>query len=79
MQANWVADRVRAAHDNRPSLDDYLITDMTFRYTTLKQWEFAASIRNLFDEEAFEHTGRSIVNDFPLAERNFYAEARYKF
>ena len=55
------------------------MTDTTLRNTGLKQWEFAASIRNLFDEDAREATGTSIEDDFPLAERNLYAELKYKF
>ena len=79
VQASWIADRNRADGDIRADVDDYIITDTTFRYTGLKQWEFAASVRNLFDEDAREHTGQSIQDDLPLPERNFYAEVRYKF
>lgn len=79
LQASWIADRNRSDGDPRSNLDDYIITDTTFRYTGLKQWEFAASVRNLFDENAREHTGRSVPDDLPLPERNIYAEVRYKF
>lgn len=79
IQASWIADRHRAEGDSRSDVDDYIITDTTLRYSALKQWEFAASVRNLFDEDAREHTGRSIPNDLPLPERNFYAELIYKF
>ncbi|MCW8930071.1 MAG: TonB-dependent receptor [Gammaproteobacteria bacterium] len=79
VQASWIADRKRADGDAREDVDDYIITDTTLRYAGLKQWEFAASVRNLFDEDAREHTGQSLPDDFPLAERNFYVEIRYKF
>jgi len=79
VQASWIADRERADSDTRSDMDDYIITDTTLRYTGLEQWEFAASIRNLFDEDAREHAGASVEDDLPLAERNFYAEVRYKF
>ena len=79
LQANWIADRVRADNDPRSAVSDYVITDTTLRYTGLKQWEFAVSVRNLLDEDAREHTGQSIPNDLPLAERNAYAEIRYKW
>lgn len=78
LQANWVADRERSERDSRSDMDDYIITDTTLRYTGLKQWEFAASVRNLFDEDAREHIGQ-VQDDLPLPERNFYAEIRYKF
>jgi len=77
-QANWIADRSRTEKDSRSAVADYVVTDMTLRYTGLKQWEFVTSVRNLFDEDAREHTGGSIANDLPLPERSFYAEIRYK-
>ena len=79
IQSNWIADRKRADNDPRDNIDDYIITDTTLRYSGLKQWDFAVSIRNLFDENAREHTGKSIADDLPLAERNIYAELRYQF
>jgi outer membrane receptor protein involved in Fe transport len=79
VQANWIADRIRSSNDVRMAVDDYAITDTTIRYTGLKNWEFTASIRNLFDEDAREATGASIPNDFPLPERNIFAQVMYKF
>ncbi|MCW9046685.1 MAG: TonB-dependent receptor [Gammaproteobacteria bacterium] len=83
IQANWIGKRPRNTSgtnpDLRPAVDDYVITDTTLRYAATNNWEFAASIRNLFDTDAREFTGRSIENDLPLPERNTYAEARYKF
>ena len=83
VQASWIGKRPRntsgTSPDLRPAVDDYLITDTTLRYAATNNWEFAASIRNLFDSNAREFTGRSIENDLPLPERNAYAEMRYKF
>jgi iron complex outermembrane receptor protein len=79
IQSNWVGDRTRGKNDSRPSLDDHTITNTTLRYNPLKHWEFAISIRNLFDEEALEHTSPKIPGDLPLPERNIYAEIRYNF
>jgi iron complex outermembrane receptor protein len=79
VQLNWIADRDRKEGDPRSDIDDYSITDTTLRYDGLKNWEFAGSIRNVFNEDAREATGTSIPNDFPLAERSFYAQATYKF
>ena len=79
VQASWIAERNRADDDTRSDVDDYIITDTTLRYTGFKQWELAVSVRNVFDEDAREHTGASIADDLPLPERNFYAELRYKF
>lgn len=79
VQSNWIGKRERSPSDTRPPVDDYLLTDTTIRYATSASWEFAASVRNLFDTDAREFTGRSIPDDLPLPERNFYAEIRYTF
>ncbi len=77
LQGNWIGERVRAPGDVRAPLDDYLLTDTTIRYSAPKQWEFAFSVRNLFDVDAREYTSRSVPNDLPLPERNYYAELRF--
>ncbi len=84
IQANWIADRERAEHDSRKKMSDYTITDTTFRYNGLKNWEFAASIRNIFNENAKDQANiRDNISgakmDLPLPERNAWAEIRYKF
>ncbi|MCU7904733.1 MAG: TonB-dependent receptor [Candidatus Thiodiazotropha sp. (ex Epidulcina cf. delphinae)] len=79
LQANWIGERIRSNNDDRSSLNDYLVADTTVRFTGLKNWEFAASVRNMFDEDAREHTGSSVPNDLPLPERSYFAEIRYNF
>ncbi len=83
LQTNWIGERERnltgASPDLRDPVDDHFVTDTTIRFAGLKSWEFAASVRNLFDTDAREFTGRAIADDLPLPERNVYAEARYKF
>ncbi len=79
MQGNWIGERKRAASDTRPPLDAYFLTDTTIRYSRLKKWEFAASVRNLFDVDAREYTGKSIPDDLPLPGRNYYVEMLYRF
>jgi len=79
LQANWIGERPRGTNDSRDALASYTIIDTTIRYAHSDKLEFAASIRNLFDSDNNEITGRSIPGDLPLAERNAYAEARYNF
>lgn len=79
LQTNWIGARERTDIDARDPLDAFSITDTTLRYASSDHWEFAASIRNLFDKDAREYTGASIADDLPLPERNAYAELRYKF
>ena len=84
VQANWLSDRRRdydgdTSLDSRSAMDDNFIIDTTVRYNGLKEWELAASVRNLFDEDAMEYTGGNSRDYLPLAERNLFLEARYKF
>ena len=78
-QANWLGERPRPSADPRPALPAYTISDTTLRYDGQQSWSFAASIRNLFDEDAKEYSTGSLQNDLPLAERSFYLEMQYKF
>jgi len=81
-QLNWVAERQRAAGDSRPAVPDYTTLDLTLRSKGGKnQWEYAASVRNLFDATVLEPSlapGTAIPNDLPMAPRSLYVQAVYK-
>jgi iron complex outermembrane receptor protein len=86
LQANWTGKREQQpvppypVRDPRSPLGPQTLADTTIRYVHDKQWEFAASIRNLFDEDAREYTSaKSLAEYLPLPGRNFFAEIRYKF
>jgi outer membrane receptor protein involved in Fe transport len=79
-QITYVGERQRVFGDPRPPLKSYTLADMTLRRTQIKDnFEFAASIRNIFDSDAREPTPSpgSIPNDLPLAGRNIYIELSY--
>lgn len=79
-QVTWVGERQRIFGDPRPSLKGYTLVDLTLRRTRISEnFELAASVHNLFDADAREPSlsANFIPNDFPLAGRNFYLEARY--
>lgn len=81
-QVNWVADRKRAAGDTRPEIPDYTTVDLTLRTSRSKnQWEFAGSVRNLFNANVLEPSlapGLTIPNDLPMAPRSVYLQAMYR-
>lgn len=83
-QVNFVADRKRATGDTRPDIADYTTVDLSLRTNSgRKGWEFAGSIRNLFNADVREPApytppGISIPNDLPLARRSFYLQAIYR-
>lgn len=79
LQSTWIGERSRPAGDSRDPVDAYLLTDTTVRYSTRDAWEFAASVRNLFDVDAREYTGRSVPEDLLLPGRNYYGEVRVAF
>jgi len=91
VQANWTADRRRSSSNStsvttgaynglaRPDLDNNFVVDTTVRYEHSNQWEFAASVKNLLNDDARESTGKTVLLDLPLPERNVFVEMRYKF
>jgi len=79
-QANWVADRKRAAGDVRPEIDDYTTVDMTLRHKPENSsWEFAFSGHNILDEDVREPSPAPglIANDLPLAGSSYHLEVGY--
>jgi len=81
-QLNWVAERKRAAGDNRPDIPDYTTLDLTMRTTNRSQpWGLAISVRNLFNADVREPSlapGTAIPNDLPMAPRTAYIQLSYR-
>lgn len=80
---NWdiEADHVgkRRGSLTRP-VDAYTVVDSTWRYAYSREWEFAFSVRNLFNADAYEYSSSiPAPYNLPLPKRNAYAEARYRF
>ncbi|WP_290642813.1 TonB-dependent receptor, partial [Aquabacterium sp.] len=89
-QANWIGERSRVTGDTRAPLKGYTTLDLTLRTDkSTKGWNFAMSIRNLFNADAREpspydfsaagHPFISLPNDFPLAGRYGYIEVSHAF
>jgi len=77
-QLTWIGDTERASGDNRKPIDDYNLVNMTLRRQNIaKNWEFAASIKNLFNNDAREPSTEAIPDDYPLNDRRAYIELRY--
>jgi len=79
LQANWTGKRSQSATDPRQPLGAQTLVDTTVRYYHGSEWEFAAGVRNLFDEDARDYSGTRIPQYLPLPGRNAFFEARYKF
>jgi outer membrane receptor protein involved in Fe transport len=80
-QLKWVADRKRAAGDTRPNIADYTTLDLALRSTVVKDWEFSAGVRNVFNADVREPSlapGRALPNDLPQAPRAIFLQAVYK-
>jgi outer membrane receptor protein involved in Fe transport len=79
-QLNWVGDRKRAAGDARSEIDDYTLVNLTLRRTNIaKNWEIAAAIKNVFNEDNYEPSSGAIADDYPMNERSAFVEIRYNF
>jgi iron complex outermembrane receptor protein len=79
-QINWVADRKRAVGDSRPAVPDFTTVDMTLRTSNKNEWDFAASVRNLFNTDVREPSlapGTSIPYDLPMPGRSLWLQAVY--
>lgn len=81
VQANRIGKHVLPAAAPTP-IDAYTVVDTTLRYAQGKNWEFAGSIRNLFDKNAQEYVGSTgtayLPYNLPLPGRSLYMEVRYK-
>jgi iron complex outermembrane receptor protein len=81
-QLNWVAKRARPAGDLRKPIDDYTTLDLSLRSQRGRSgWEFAASLRNLFNADVREPSlgpGLQLPNDLPMAGRSFSLQASYQ-
>lgn len=81
-QLNWVAGRKRAAGDARDPVADYTTLDLTVATRRgRQQWNFSASVRNLFNADAREPSlapGLAIPHDLPMAPRALSVQAVYK-
>jgi iron complex outermembrane receptor protein len=79
LEVNWYGDRPLATGDPRQELGSFSVLDTTLRYRHDRHWEFAATVRNLFDEDRWDYSSKSLVHNLPLPGRNGYVELRYQF
>lgn len=81
-QANRVADRHRPVGDVRSPLPGYTTVDLTVHSTrSMKMWDFAASVRNLFNADVREPSaapGTLLPYDLPMPRRSVWLQATYK-
>jgi outer membrane receptor protein involved in Fe transport len=78
-QLNWVGERTRESGDTRP-LNDYETVDFTLNGKKL--WghvNFAASLRNAFNNRGFEQARPELPVNLPLPGRSFYFQASVDF
>ncbi|MDO8988865.1 MAG: TonB-dependent receptor [Sideroxyarcus sp.] len=74
---NHVADRMREPGDARPKIPDYTLVNLTLRREKIAgAWEARAAVTNLFDQDAWEPTFKSVgmYSDLPLAGRALYIQ-----
>ncbi|WP_026016910.1 TonB-dependent receptor plug domain-containing protein [Catenovulum agarivorans] len=73
----WILDRSREVGDNRKTISDYSISDLTALYTLNDKVEMSFTCKNLFDKKAFEPSGPRIPGDYPLETRGFWLSLNY--
>jgi iron complex outermembrane receptor protein len=81
-QVNHVAGRERAPGDARAPVNDYTTLDLTLRRERGRgNWEYSATVRNLFNADAREPSpgpGLQLPFDLPLAPRALSVQASYQ-
>ncbi|MHB0926638.1 MAG: TonB-dependent receptor plug domain-containing protein [Gallionellaceae bacterium] len=80
-QLNYIAGRKREPTDTRPAIADYRTVDLTLRNQKRSgDWNFAFTVRNLFDADAREPSPAPglIPNDLPLAPREYRFELSHQ-
>ncbi|MFL0800319.1 MAG: TonB-dependent receptor [Agarilytica sp.] len=77
---NRVEDRARAIGDERSSIDDYTLLDLTFRYDHgTSGLGLVVAMRNAFDKDAKEPSNGVIAEDYLLEGRSAWLELHYSF
>lgn len=79
LDTSWVNDRQRSPLDPRPSIEDYVWTNANIAYEISSELDISLSVRNVFDESAYEPSDGQIPGDFPLEERGYWISAAYQF
>lgn len=84
-QIKRVSNRLREANDTRSAVAGYHTVDLTVRTerSASQRWNFALSVRNLFDVDAYEPSPYQtpfapLPFDIPLPGRNLYVQASYR-
>ncbi len=80
ISSKWIKDRWRATSDNRLPVDDYSWVRTKLSYLGLMPGlTLSLSANNLLDSDAREPSSGSIVNDYPLAGRQWRLSMDYQF
>lgn len=75
----WTAGRERAVGDPREEIKDNDLVNLTLRREHLfRNWELALAVRNVLDEDLREPSTVAILNDYPMEERSFWVELRWR-
>lgn len=80
INTKWVKDRKRPETDSRPEIDDYSLTNTRLSYRgLLPGLTLSLSAKNLFDNDAREPSTGAVVNDYPLAGRQWVFSLEYRY
>jgi outer membrane receptor for ferrienterochelin and colicins len=76
--SHWISGRERAASDNRETIDDYWLVNLSAGYQLTNNLKSNLSIKNVFDEKIYEPSTGSISNDYRMPGRSLWLELEYK-
>ena len=72
---NYVGEKNNYAHEK---VNDYTIANASFSYLGFEHWNIDFIVKNLFDEDYY-HTSHRSVPKYKQAERSFFLRGGYKF
>lgn len=75
----FTQDRARLVSDPRAAINDYSWSNANIIYNPTKNLTLSLSVRNLFNQSAFEPSDGQIPNDYPLEERGYWISSKYHF
>lgn len=79
LDVRWINDRQRLITDPREPIDDYAWSNANLIYSLNNNLDLSFTVRNIFDESAFEPSDGQIPGDFPLEQRGYWLSAAYQF
>lgn len=79
LTTHWISGRDRAEGDLRSKIDDYYLSNLSVNYRMNGEFKAKLAIKNLFNDDIFEPSNGTIMDDFRMPTRSIWLEVESKF